>query len=434
MVSNRVKKRLRRGRSGRVRSMPALSLSSPTADQADGPYNVSWRPYQQRLDAVAHVKHPYPADRYSGKGVVMCAGGWSYFPGAYVCIRMLRRLGCTLPIQVWHLGPAEITADMRSLLEPFGVETVDAFEIRKHHPCRILSGWEVKPYSIIHSRFAEVLFLDADNVPILNPEFLFKTPQYIRTGAIFFPDRGPTAKREIWDICRLQYCQEPEVESGQMVIDKRRCWNALRVAMHMNEYSDFYYRWFHGDKETFHFAWRKIGQEYAMPRRPAKTLDNTTVCQHDFTGRVLFQHRCLRKWAIRHQGPLTEGFMYETECRAFIEELRTQWWLQNLKLFTAEERKLYETVRECRLYTYIAHGQDSQLVEFLPDCTIGRGSDDLAQVWTIRKVRNTPTLQLLRGSDTVCNLRPEGKGRFQAPRTRFNQMPVRLTPVRTCPK
>jgi hypothetical protein len=40
------------------------------------------------------------------------------------------------------------------------------------HPS--LGGWQLKPYSIVHCPFREVLFLDADNVPLRDPTFLFE--------------------------------------------------------------------------------------------------------------------------------------------------------------------------------------------------------------------------------------------------------------------
>ena len=57
---------------------------------------------------------------------------------------------------------------------------------------------------------------------------------------------------------------EPAFETGQIVVDKRRCWAELQLTMHFNEWSDFYYQHVHGDKETFHLAWRKLELPFAM--------------------------------------------------------------------------------------------------------------------------------------------------------------------------
>jgi hypothetical protein len=270
-----------------------------------------------------------PMGSYAGRGVVICGGGEKYFPCVWVCVRTLRMHGCTLPIEVWHLGPAEMTDEMRGLLEPYGVTCVDAFAVREKNSARRLGGWELKAFSVIHSRFAEVLLIDADNVPVRDPSFLFDEAPYREHGAIFWPDfnrLGP--ERPIWRILDIAYRDEPEVESGQMVIDKIRCWAALNLAMHLNEHSDFYYKYVLGDKETFHLAWRKLGQEYAMPSRPLSALP-ATMCQYDFDGRLVFQHRNFAKWKLDEPNRRIRGFQFEEQCLAFLEELRGRWsWRQ----------------------------------------------------------------------------------------------------------
>ena len=41
------------------------------------------------------------------RGIVIPAGGQTYFTNAWVCLNMLRRSGCTLPVEFWYLGPSE---------------------------------------------------------------------------------------------------------------------------------------------------------------------------------------------------------------------------------------------------------------------------------------------------------------------------------------
>ena len=263
------------------------------------------------------------ADPDSGRGIVICAGGEKYFTCAWVCVRMLRELGCKLPIEFWHLGPEEMTEEMKTLVKPFGVRSVDAHAVRREKPVRILKGFELKCYSILHSSFREVLLLDADNVPVLNPEYLFDAPEYQDNGAIFWPDLGcMSPKKDIWKITGVPYRKEFEFESGQLVVDKRRCWRALNLAMHYNEHSDFYYDHVYGDKETFHFAFRKAGKDYAMPSRGIKQLDGA-LCQHDFAGKRVFQHR-IKKWSL-DSNSATPGFLFEKECIEFLDDLKRLW-------------------------------------------------------------------------------------------------------------
>src|SRR5262249_47612214 len=153
-------------------------------------------------------------------------------------------------------------------LASLDITPVDAYEVRKTHAARILNGWELKPFALLHSRFKEVILLDADNVAVVDPGFLLETPEFKRTGAIFWPDFGRLEpSRAIWERTGVEYRDEPEFESGQMVLDKERCWRALQLTKWYNDYSDYFYNYVHGDKETFHMAWRKLGQDYAMPSR-----------------------------------------------------------------------------------------------------------------------------------------------------------------------
>jgi len=239
----------------------------------------------------------YPK-RYGGRGIVICAGGVKYFTCAWVCLNMLRRLGCTLPVQLWYLGKEELDDDMRALVAPLGAECVDAHRLRKRWPMRRLGGWELKPYAMVHSPFQEVLFLDADNVPVVNPEYLFETPEYREHGAIFWPDYGQFERTAVvWQSCGLPRPAGPEFESGQLLVDKQRCWRALNLALWFNAHSDFYYQYLHGDKETFHLAFRKTQTPFALVPVPIQPLVGT-MCQHDFQGRRVFQHRNTDKWDL----------------------------------------------------------------------------------------------------------------------------------------
>src|SRR5687768_13573401 len=226
--------------------------------QHDSPYAE----HHRRQDEAIRGAPPYPAERFGGRGIVMAAGGPRHFTNAWVTLNVLRRVvGCTLPAQLWYLGPDEMSAEMIELLRPLGVECVDAFEVRRRHPVRRLGGWECKPFAIIHSAFREVLWLDADNSPLVDPSCLFAEREYARTGAMFWPDlTSLPPEHPIWEICRVPWRDEPEFESGQIVLDKARCWKALLLTMHLNAWSDFYYQYVWGDKETFHLAWRMLDQ------------------------------------------------------------------------------------------------------------------------------------------------------------------------------
>jgi hypothetical protein len=282
--------------------------------------NEVFAQYRKLAEEVVRAEHPYPENRFEGRGIVTVAGGHKYFPPAWVMMKMLRKHGCKLPIQIYYLGKPELTESMATAAAEVGAELVDAHKIANHFNLPKIGGWQSKVFSIITSRFREVLFLDGDNVPVANPEYLFDSPEYAETGAMFWPDYSRLgSQRTIWKICGLEYRDEPEIESGQILLDKARCWRPLQVTLHMNMNAEFYYQHIWGDKDTFHMAWRMCGQEYHMIRRPIHALQ-FTMCQHDPQGKRLFQHRNLAKWSMTGQNPRIQGFLFEEDCLDFLQQ------------------------------------------------------------------------------------------------------------------
>src|SRR5262249_33260735 len=334
--------------------------------------------------------------RFSGRGIVICGGGGTYFACAWVCIGMLRRLGCVLPIELWDRGRAEMNLQMMGLMDTRGVVCIDAYEPARPNTMRRLDSWELKSFAVAYSEFEEVLYIDADNVPVQDPTFLFSGPEYLATGAVFWPDRyiGPGSgvewlSRRAWEICRVPYRLEPEIEAGQLLINKRRCWLPLLLTLHMNAHSDFYYGYFYGDKDTFHLAWRRAESPFALVPHPVTNLGNSDVIvQHDFDGAVLFQHRNGDKWSVGREPKQIRGFIHEAACLELLADLRAQWQPPVRQLpaeFTRIEMAAYEELCSLRLFNYVLEGKESRVLELQPDFTIGRGAALMEVAWTIEE-------------------------------------------------
>jgi hypothetical protein len=397
--------------------------------------------YQAMLDVVLAEARAYPEGRFAGRGIVICGGGDVYFTCAWVCIGMLRRAGCALPIELWYRGRAEMNAGMRALMEEVNVVCVDAYERAREDPMRRLDSWEMKPFAIAYSRFEEVLYLDADNVPIQNPEFLFSRPEYLETGALFWPDRytGPGSGREwltrqAWEICRVPYRVEPEIEAGQLLINKRRCWLPLTLTLHMNEHSNFYYAHFYGDKDTFHLAWRRALHPFTLMPHPIRNLgDSDVILQHDFAGRVLFQHRNGDKWSVMHEPKRIHGFMGDEACRELLSDLKARWLPPVRHLpseFTGIERAVYDGMCSVRMFEYHLDGYGGRALEFRPDFTIGQGAALMEVAWMVEEDKDgQPVLSIHNAHAPTCFLR-RSWGEAWVGRWRvYNRMRVTVRPL-----
>jgi hypothetical protein len=388
-------------------------------------------------EAIEHAE-PYPTHRFQGRGIVTCAGGPRYFTCVWVLVRVLREvLKTALPIQVWHRGASELDPLMRALLERYNVEIIDACAVQSH---RLPSArWALKPFAILHSRFQQVVFLDADNVPAIDPAWLFEAAPYRETGAIFWPDLEPIAdQRAIWEICRVPYRHEPSFESGQIVLDKARCWKALLLTMHMNEYAGFYYQHVYGDKDTFHMAWRFLDQPYTMVPYPPRimlsaqvdpVLDYRTFVlgQRDFEGRVILQHRNWPKFILFGKNPRYLGFVHEEECFGFLDQLAQLWdgRVSTLELRPPEE---YQPHGAARWFRYVQLSGDERLLELRPDQRIGYGSADWERMWRVIPEGPTSVLEILGDHCVTCRLTRHEDGVWRGRWLRFERYPAELIP------
>ncbi|GMF20816.1 unnamed protein product [Phytophthora fragariaefolia] len=234
-------------------------------------------------------------------------------PSAYATIRALREIfACSLPIEIWF-RPDEMD------LVPGALDPLQ--NLAKHTPFGSISFHPItdpaakrfvaKIYAIYNSFFDRVLFLDADNVPVLDPSFLFNSPEFVETGALFWPDFWhPTAtmfglhsKSLVWELLDTPFVDMFEQESGQLVVDRRRHAAPLELVMFYATHNPnflVHYKLAWGDKDLFRLAWLKLNASFHMISTPpamAGIVTNTsafcgmTMVQHDAEGNILFLHR-----------------------------------------------------------------------------------------------------------------------------------------------
>jgi len=297
------------------------------------------------MDGAVKTWPKIPTKR--GRGIVIVGGGATYFANAWVCIGMLRKTGCTLPIELWHLGDGEMDDKMRTLVGRFVGVTLRDAEAIEPRP-RMLSGWSAKPLALIHSGFAEVLLLDADNVPVVDPTFLFDCPAYKRHGAVAWPDTPPggwIAKADGFRAAGLPVPATTVVtkqgaptdyvawETGQFLVNLQRMEQRQAIALThwICERRDYWFpasepveTWpIYGDKDAFYLAWERIGATVAvMP--PAKLLAVLAIQQHGPDGSPLFQHKC-SKWSLSGFNQHIPGFQRWGECASILADLQFAW-------------------------------------------------------------------------------------------------------------
>ncbi len=246
---------------------------------------------------------PYPEDAFHGRGIVIAAGGAKYLQNAWVLVNILRDYQCSLPIEIWYIGKKEYITKFMKGFEKMGVMCKDI----THYFDNSIQSFEVKIHAILASQFQEVLLLDADNVPLQDPSFLFDAPAYTDTGALFWPDMQVLNKEHpIFSILELEPLETRCQESGQIVLDKERCWEPLQLCLHLNQESSYYYKILLGDKDTFFLSWMTLDYPFTMidtlPGLAKKSkIRNGFIAflQRDTDGTPLFCHSVNKNWAQR---------------------------------------------------------------------------------------------------------------------------------------
>lgn len=170
----------------------------------------------------------YPKKTYSGRGIIMLAGG-RYNSYAATALGVIHETGSKLPVEVWMNDTSEEKAGFCDELAKDGMVCKwlsDYTDVRN-----IPNGYQLKIMTMMFSSFQQFLFLDADNQPIKNPDTIFDSKTFKDNGAILWPDYwAHTGSPLLPHIVGLaegrsdMWRGNRTVESGQIVWDKKRHW------------------------------------------------------------------------------------------------------------------------------------------------------------------------------------------------------------------
>lgn len=210
-------------------------------------------------------------------GIVSTAAG-RYLNVFLVSLRCLRRTGSNLPVELFLEADEEYDDYFCETLLP----SLNArCKVMSHsigtRLARKLEAFQIKSFAIMSSSFENVLFLDADNLALENPERIFESSMYETMGLIVWPDFLQTSESPI-----LAEVQSPlpakwtganniSMESGQIFISKAIHEKTLFLASYYNYYGpSYYYSLFtqggngEGDKETFAAAAAYLRNPYYL--------------------------------------------------------------------------------------------------------------------------------------------------------------------------
>jgi FkbM family methyltransferase len=241
---------------------------------------------------------PFEAEVTTKRGIVTLAGGPVYFTNAYINCRMLRHLGCQLPIEWCYLG-AEMSPTWLELIQRTipNVRLVDLGGKRKDNS-KGKGGWQAKVDAVLQSEFDELLFLDADSFPLRDPSDLFAHRLFQKHDCILWPDIH-VYDENFQALIKEKYgvtVKGRQIESGQMLFRKSACMPGLLKTREINRNSRESYKHLFGDKDTFLIGARQGGVNCIVNPHVVRRCSQRNLVQHDLDGRRLFIHLTAGKW------------------------------------------------------------------------------------------------------------------------------------------
>ncbi len=264
---------------------------------------------------------------FSGRGVVVRGGR---MVDAWVCIRMLRHLGCGLPVELWFRKPERLKESEKWL------PVLQGQNVRVRFASEVSADVErvcLPLFAVMECGFDEVLFLEGA-VPVREVGGFLDGAEFLESGAVFWAGNGSIAATDsIWETLEVEAIAG-RFDVGQFAVRKSLVWEALAFA-----------RWVAEDalegsvhpavrqqlqKDALFLAWAKFGAAYMVPKShpdllkiPGKhSCSPPVVVQHDFAGRPLFQRRLSPARPLRGTDEDIPGLLLEATCRGFVGELR----------------------------------------------------------------------------------------------------------------
>ncbi|KAJ6144889.1 hypothetical protein N7470_008784 [Penicillium chermesinum] len=211
-----------------------------------------------------------PAHTPGKKGLVSTAGA-KYLPVFVSTLRMLRRAGSTLPVEVYMKDTDEYEKHICNEVLP----TLDA-------RCLVLGDvvgqdmiahYQLKIFAVLFSSFEEIVWMDADCFPLGKPEDLLSSEPFTSTGLVLWPDFWASSVSPLY--YKISRQEVPPVaarqssETGVFLVSKKTHFLPLMLAAYYNYYGPtHYFRLLtqggpgEGDKETFLAAAAALGAPF----------------------------------------------------------------------------------------------------------------------------------------------------------------------------
>jgi FkbM family methyltransferase len=317
-------------------SLPRRSPVSHSCINASMPVSQSptWpNPRQQVNYFLESIVEP---KGLAGRGIVTAAGGECLQLNAYVTFRLLRTLGCNLPVRCYYAGAAERSDRFANLIRPLAIDYIDAvsegfighpiamgttYRGHEYHP-QWMHGYTLKAWAAAHAPFRHLLWLDADCHFQRTPELLFDSAEYRERGAVFFREPANANHPPDWSCLGLKPVPGEELgwETGCFAVDKLQHNVPLQLAYWFCQTGHEWFKSSFGDKDCYNGAFHYTRHAYWLAPAPS-WRENAAILHDAPDGKRLLWHRAGTSGKLRLDAadPLPDFPLASLVCEATKE-------------------------------------------------------------------------------------------------------------------
>ncbi|KAA8652673.1 hypothetical protein EYZ11_001052 [Aspergillus tanneri] len=258
-------------------SVGAIGFDAATTDArpdlvelSDNDFKVLEEAHANFIRNVTDSKKLRPFHSPGTRGIVSTGGG-SYLPVFLASLRMLRRTGSTLPVEVYMKDKTEYEKKLcDNILPELNAKCLVISDVVGKD---FIEHYQLKVFAILFSSFEEVVWMDADCFPLDKPEILLNNEPFLSKGMITWPDFwASTVSPLYYNISRQpmpSMAERQSSETGAILISKKTHYLTLLLTAYYNYYGpSHYFRLLsqgapgEGDKETFLQAASAVGEPF----------------------------------------------------------------------------------------------------------------------------------------------------------------------------
>lgn len=256
-----------------------------------------------------------------GTSGIVSSAGKAYLPVFVTSLRMLRRTGSTLPVELFFKDSIEYEENIcEEVLPSLNAKCVVLSDILREAESEStveIAHYQIKIFAVLFSSFERVIWMDSDCFPLHDPAVLFDSEPFMSKGLVTWPDFWvSTASPLYYDISRQPVPPmdaRASSETGVFLVSKKSHFRSLLLSAYYNYYGPSHYFMLlsqggpgEGDKETFIQAASAIGEDFYTVSEPVKPvghpkengkISGSAMVQSDPTED--FQLTSQNKWRVK---------------------------------------------------------------------------------------------------------------------------------------